>query len=227
MSDCYENSTRPPRHVVLRSPRRRACPVPRTPPQVPVSGYGAGSSSGTPQDDMTGWPGAIFIAIAHAGCHRHHQSWKWGCLLALSRPTPPQVPVSGYGAGSSSGTPQDDMTGWPGAIFIAIAHAGCHRHHQSWKWGCLLAWPGRPRPRSPYRGTGQAPRGSGRHSALAGCCFHSNGTRAGPPNSWTLNSHCSFPVPSAALHLPRLSRTYRTCVPCVQESLFRLRAKKY
>ena len=73
----------------------------------------------------------------------------------------------------------------------------------------------------------QVPRGSGRHSALAGCCFHSNGTRAGPPNSWTLNSHCSFPVPSAALHLPRLSRTYRTCVPCVQESLFRLRAKKY
>ena len=67
------------------------------------------------------------------------------CWHCRGRPRPP---VSGYGAGSSSGTPQDDMTGWPGAIFIAIAHAGCHRHHQSWKWGCLLAWPGRPRPRS-------------------------------------------------------------------------------
>ena len=23
---------------------------------------------------------------------------------------------------------QDDMVGWPGAIFIAITHAGCDRH---------------------------------------------------------------------------------------------------
>ena len=33
---------------------------------------------------------------------------------------------------------------------------------------------GRSRPRSPYRGTGQAPRGSGRHSAVTGCYFRTN-----------------------------------------------------
>ena len=40
--------------------------------------------------------------------------------MAWPRPTPPQVPVSGYGAGSSSGTPQDDMAGRPGAIFVPM-----------------------------------------------------------------------------------------------------------
>ena len=68
---------------------------------------------------------------SNRSCRLHHQSWRR--LLALSRPTTKV---------SSSGTPQDDMTGWPGGN----RSAGCHRHHQSWKWGCLLA--GRPRPRS-------------------------------------------------------------------------------
>ena len=85
-----------------------------------------------------------------AGCYFHSNR---SCRLP---PAPPIMEMASSlgmveadpAPGPSSGTPQDDMTGWPGAIFIAIAHAGCHRHHQSWKWGCLLAWPGRPRPRS-------------------------------------------------------------------------------
>ena len=116
----------------------------------------------------------------HRGLAQATQGTKTASSLGMVGPTPPQVPVSGYGAGSSSGTPQDDMTKRPGLFHSNDAvQAGAPpldggrflgqeirlkagitvafgRPHKGRKRRLLLAWSGRPRPRSPYRGTGQA-----------------------------------------------------------------------
>ena len=47
-----------------------------------------GPSSGTPQDDMTGWPGAIFIAMTDVGVlplFSYHQRRRWSIRPGLRR----------------------------------------------------------------------------------------------------------------------------------------------
>jgi len=30
-------------------------------------------------------PATIFVAILHAGCHQHHEEWKWSISQAMTR----------------------------------------------------------------------------------------------------------------------------------------------
>ena len=53
-----------------------------------------------------------------------------------------------------------------GRLFAGTTHAGCDRHTKGTKLASPVGMAGATSP--------QVPRGSGRHSAMAGCYFHSN-----------------------------------------------------
>ena len=151
-----------------------------TPPQVPVSVYGAGSSSGTPQDDSC--VGRLAHGDARGCCWRGYgggatASARWtlrhvqGSFRAQRRGVTLTPTLSRRGRGGKTPHPRSPYRGTGQALRVArddILSGRALRHVQgsfrARRRGVTLtpalSRRGRggktPRPRSPYRGTGQA-----------------------------------------------------------------------
>ena len=127
----------------------------RLPPQVlSYRGTGPRRLLGA-RDDIARWPGAIFRGIGHAGCHRSHQGMKW-----LRRPQSELTTAAG-----------DWIPACAGMTDVGVLPLFSYQGDENG----VVCWHGRGVRRTARRPTPpQVPRGSGRHSAVAGCYFQRN-----------------------------------------------------